>query len=199
MQTSNVTKWIREEENRINILRAIHQPMTASQISRRTGIPVNICSHVIGKFTTAGITACLNPKARNSRVYGLTELGIRCRQHLCRNTDQPSKEYDCPSVNWELYGWVCFNHREMVIKTLKEPMQPSAIKRTLRLQKPNVKISANNIRDVMRLFVALGIVQPVRIRKRAHPRYELTSLGLQLQQLLIQAEIPFSHNSSTHK
>jgi len=170
---------------------AIQQPLTARQIGRKTGIPQDTCSYLIGKFTTEGLTICLNPNARNSRVYGLTEPGIRYQNQLWRDLNQPGKGYDCPSVNWDIYGWVCFSHRAGVIKTLTAPMQPSEIKRILRVQKPNMKISANNIRDVVRLLLARGIVQPVRIRKKAHPRYELTPLGTQLRRLLIQAENPF--------
>jgi len=68
-------------------------------------------------------------------------------------------------------------------------MQPSAINRTLRIYKPDVKISANNIRDVVRLLLEKGIVQKVFVRKKAHPRYELTKLGHKLRQLLIQSEM----------
>lgn len=67
-------------------------------------------------------------------------------------------------------------------------MQPSEIKRQIRIQKPNTKISANNIRDVVKLLLEKELVQKVYVRKKAHPRYELTELGIKLRQLLIQAE-----------
>ena len=52
-----------------------------------------------------------------------------------------------------------------------------------------MKISANNIRDVIKLLLEKGIVQKVHIRKKAHPRYELTDSGIKLRELLIQAEM----------
>ena len=49
-------------------------------------------------------------------------------------------------------------------------------------------MSANNVRDVIRLFVASGIVRSVPGKRRAHPRYELTMLGDVLRTLLLRAE-----------
>ncbi|RKY12554.1 MAG: hypothetical protein DRP65_00845 [Planctomycetota bacterium] len=170
---------------------AMNQPLTAKQIARKTGIPMDTCSYTIAKLTARGLLTCLNPKAMNSRLYWITELGRQCRKQLYQDKNLPYKEYDLPSVNWPLYGWLCYSHRAAVIRFLTEPMQPSAIKRTLRIYKPNVKISANNIRDVVRLLLEKGIVQKVFVRKKAHPRYELTEVGHKLRQLLIQSEMSF--------
>ena len=171
---------------------SISQPLTAKQIARRTGIDVDTCSYVLGKCAVRRFVTCLNPNARSSRLYWVTRLGQGCRKKLLResaphDTPQP---YELPEVDWELYGWACFRHRGAVIKTLTRPMQPSEIKRILRVHGPRVRISANNIRDVMRLFLQRGIVQKVFVRKKAHPRYELTELGQRMQRLLSRAEAP---------
>jgi len=92
------------------------------------------------------------------------------------------------SVNWALYGWVCYSHRSVVLRALTEPMQPSEIRRRIRHRFPAAKISANNVRDIIRLFEKHGIVQKVFIKKKAHPRYELTESGVPFQKLLNQAE-----------
>ena len=188
MQTSNVYEWIEKEESRKKILTVLKMPLTTKQLARKTGIPMDACSYMVAKFTLKGVSTCLNPEARNSRLYWLTELGTSCRKQLCQDLNIPYRESDLHSVNWTLFGWICFSHRSIVIKILNDPMQPAEIKRQIRIQKPNTKISANNIRDVIKLFLAEGIVQPIKIRKKAHPRYELTDFGNQLKQLLIQAE-----------
>ncbi len=170
------------------------QPLTAKQISKRTRIDLDTCSYVLGRFVSKGLSVCLNPNARNSRLYWLTDLGRTCRQRLRRELNLPGqaeKAYDLPSVNWELYGWVCFSHRATVIRTMSRPMQPSEVKRILRVHRPRMKISANNIRDIVKLFLSRGIVQPVKIKKKAHLRYELTDVGNQFRQLLMQAEAGF--------
>jgi len=77
------------------------------------------------------------------------------------------------------------------MKTLTVPMQPSEIKRAIRKKKPGMKISANNIRDVVKLLLEKRIVQKVYIRKKAHPRYELTDSGNQFRELLLQSEMTF--------
>ena len=194
MHNSETHKWIEKEENRKKILKSISQPCTSKQIARRTRIDMDTCSYVLGKFTARGLVTCLNPKARNSRLYYVTPLGRDCQRALHEDSpaDRPQVAHDIPSVNWDLYGWVCFSHRAAIIRILDSPMQPSAIKRRLRNTCPNVTISANNIRDIIRLFLAKGIVQKVTVRKKAYPRYELTETGTKLRQLLSMAAMPLS-------
>ena len=169
----------------------IRQPLTGKQIGRRTGIPMDTCSYVVAKLVTKGLLICLNPEARNSRLYWLTDLGIQCRKRLHRDLALAYEEYDLPSIDWALYGWICYSHRAAVIRALAEPMQPSEIKRTLRFHRSSVKISANNIRDVVKLLLEKGIVRKVFVRKKAHPRYELTGSGKQFRELLVQSEMTF--------
>ena len=177
-----------EKRNEEQILLALKQPLTAKQIAGKTSIPEYTCSYLMAKFVKNGLTLCINPKARNSRLYWLTKLGRKYRKNLCNKSKLSYIEYDLENIDWHLYGWVCFNHRSMVIKFLTEAMQPSKVKRILRLRKANIRISANNIRDVIRLLLSKGIVRPVKVKKKAHLRYELTELGIKFRQLLIQAE-----------
>ncbi len=192
MQTSNVYEWIKKEEHRTTVLASLTQPLTAKQLSRKTRIGIDTCSHVVGRFAEHGLAVCLNPAARSSRLYGLTDRGRKCRERICRELGLLEKPEACelPTVDWALYGWLCFSHRAAIMRILSEPMQPSAMKRRLRNVNSSVKISANNIRDVIRLFLQKEIVQKIFIRKKAHPRYELTELGRKLQGLLIRAEVP---------
>jgi hypothetical protein len=149
---------------------------------------VDTCSYLLGKFTVKGLSICLNPGAIKSRLYWLTVFGLRCRKQLHTDLKLPYKEYNLPDINWHLYGWVNFNHRSAIIKILTIPMQPAEIKKALRIRRPNIKISANNVRDIIKLFLARNIVRPVKIRKKAHLRYELTDLGTKLRQLLLRAD-----------
>ncbi len=169
----------------------IKQPLTGKHIGRRTGIPIDTCSYVVAKLVTKGLLTCLNPEARNSRLYWLTDLGAQCRKKLHQDLALAYEEHDLPSIDWSLYGWICFSHRSIVMKTLAVPMQPSEIKRVIRKKKTGMKISANNIRDVVKLLLEKGIVQKVFVRKKAHPKYELTDSGNQLRELLIQSEITY--------
>jgi transcription initiation factor IIE alpha subunit len=189
MEHTKVYQWIRQQETRKNILIAMHQPITAKQLAQRTGIPVDTCSYIIAKSTVQDLLICLNPKARSSRLYGLTELGIRCQAQLREDLKLPQKEYNYSDIDWNLYGWICFSHRAAVIKTLLTPMQPSEIKRTIRKKKAKMKISANNIRDIVKLLLEKRIVHKVFVKKKAHPKYELTDLGIKLRQLLVRANV----------
>ena len=169
----------------------IKQPLTGKQIGRRTGIPIDTCSYVVAKLVTRGLLICLNPKARNSRLYWLTGLGVQCQKRVHQDSALSYEEYDLPSIDWALYGWICFSHRSIVMKTLTVPMQPSEIKRMIRKRRAGMKISANNIRDVVKLLLEKGIVQKVYFRKKAHPKYELTDSGNKLREILMQSEMSF--------
>ncbi len=191
MEINCAYKKITKKENRKTILMAIDQPMTAKQISKRTGLNSVICCKALKNFVLDGLVVCLNPAAHNSRLYWLTDIGKECQKRLSLKLNLPQKDYDFPEVDWSLYGWTCYNHRAAIIRILTEPMQPSEIKRTLRRHRSSIKISANNIRDVVKLLLEKQIVQKVHVRKKAHPRYELTDSGKRFQELLMQSEMTF--------
>ncbi len=188
MQTSSIHTWIESEQTRRAVLLAITQPLTVRQISARTGIDLDTCSYVLGKFTARKLATCLNRDARSSRVYWTTALGRQCQRRCQPGFSKKLQGF--PPVDWAIYGWLCFRHRSAIMRILTEPMQPSEMKRRLRRANANVTISANNVRDIIRLFLAKGLVRRIFVRKKAHPRYELTESGLQFQALLNQARVP---------
>jgi DNA-binding PadR family transcriptional regulator len=180
--------WVSEGPQK-QIFLHLQQPATATQLSWQLGVPASQCSHALEKLSKYGLLRCMNPSARRSRLYWLTRLGKAWQRRL-RQLDKLSPAvHDCPDLDWPLFGDVCFSHRAAVIRALTEPMQPAHIKRRLILKDQQIKISANNIRDVIRFLHARGVVEPVVVRKRAHPLYRLTETGKQMQRLLLQAEV----------
>ncbi len=170
--------------------------MTATQLSRLTGSDLNRTMFVVRGLIKLQFLRCLNPQARRSRLYWLTGRGAAYCWRVClgRCDDQPS-------IDWDLYGWVCYSHRAAILKALAGPLQSCEIKRKARFANPGLKMSANNVRDVIRLFVGKNIVRTVLGKRRAHPRYELTSLGDTLRSLLLRAEQfrqAGSHRSGDH-
>ena len=100
----------------------------------------------------------------------------------------PIYAYDFPIVDWELYGWICYSHRAAIIKALTEPLQPASIRRKIKRLFPDIKISANNVADILQLFLKKGVIKPVSIRRKVFCRYELTELGNKFQILLCRVE-----------
>lgn len=196
MQPSEAYLWVKQAERRQNVLIRLTQPMTANQLARQTRLSRDCCSAALWELATHRLTTCLNPHARSSRLYWLTQQGKTCQRRLYRERGLGIPVSLLPDLDWALYGWVCFRHRATVIRALTEPLQPAAIKHRARARDPNVRLSANNVRDVIRLFAAKGIVRPVRVRRKAHLRYELTELGLAFQRLLVSAEAMPSHQRS---
>jgi len=170
------------------MLISIQQPMTAKQLSRQIAVSNETCSYLLGKFAAIQLCVCLNPEAGNSRLYWMTDIGREIQDNLREEMNLPKWDIGFHSVNWALYGWVCYSHRSVVLRALTEPMQPSEIRRKIRHRFSSAKISANNVRDIIRLFEKQGIARKVFFRKKAHPRYELTETGLIFQKLLNRAE-----------
>ncbi len=189
MKRKETYQWAERSEKRKSVLLNIKQPMTALQLSKKTGFSPEQCSTLLGQLTLCGLVKCLNSTATRSRLYWLTPIGILCQKKLTNDKTLPDMAKDLPDIDWELYGWVCYNHRAAIIKALTEPMQPAVVKRKIKQQNPKIKMSANNVRDIMKLFLEKEIVESVKVGKKAHLRYELTGLGRKLQKLLSQAEI----------
>lgn len=164
------------------------QPINATQLSRRTKSSRDSCSHVLNELLIYELVACLNPAARCSRLYWLTSLGHRCREKLCPKSSIPKPIPNLTKAEWILYGAVCFSHRSAVIKTLHKPLQSAKIKRIATFLIPDLKLSANNVREVVQFLKTGGIVNTVYISGKAHPRYRLTKLGEQLKTLLLMAD-----------
>ncbi len=186
MRTSEAHQYVTQSKRRTLVVKHLTQPMTATQLSRRAGLNHDACRRILGELAGHGILSCLNPDARRSRVYWFTQLGLASIKRLANHS--LSEDIDYSTIHWNLYGWVCYRHRAAVLKTMTEPMQPATIKRKARSRDPTLRMSANNTRDIMRLFRERGIVQPVYLRKKAHARYELTETGKTLQRLLIQTD-----------
>ena len=185
MKYNDAYEWIKTNESRKRILLLMKLPLTAKQMSPKLQIDPARSSRLLSDFVDKGFAVCLNLNAQNSRLFNLTPLGKDCQRKLCLELNLPLKELAVPAVDWNLYGWVCFSHRAAIVKTLTEPMKPSEIKRQLRRRNSRVNISANNIRDIIKLFAEKGIVEKVYLKRKVHPLYELTQTGKQLQALLL--------------
>ena len=188
LQPSEAFKYLHQTDRRNRIFSSINQPLTAQQLSRRTGLSFDICQDVIPQLAAYGLLRCLNENARRGRLYWLTKLGESFQSGFLEQLGKKPLEHCVPDLDWKLYGWVCFNHRSAIIRVLTEPMQPATIKRKARARDPTLHMSANNVRNVIQLFLAQAIVQPVRVRKKTHLRYELTELGKRFQELLWRVE-----------
>ena len=187
MQPSEAYQTLHQSQRRKNIMSSLLQPMTAKQIAHYTDLSIDTCSYVLGELVTYKIITCLNVASRRSRLYWLTDLGKNCQKKLFAEQELPEPKHDFPGVDWNLYGWVCFSHRSAIIRAMYGPMQPVTIKHKARSRNPLIRMSANNVRDVIRLFLARGIVQPVKVKRKAHLHYELTDSGKKLQTLLNRA------------
>ena len=179
--------WLVQSEKRKRILISFNQPLTATHISRRAGVTLDSCLHLIWGLGQRGLTYCLNPNTRFNRLHWLTPRGKECRRMLREALGLKKDTVRVPTVPWDLFSSVCFSHRSAVVKAMHGPMQSSRIKKRALGRDPSLRMSANNVRDVMKYLLSEGIAQKVMIGDRPHPRFELTDLGRTFQELLFYA------------
>jgi len=174
-------------DRRQRILVVVDQPLTATQCSARARVPRSECCAVLRRLHADRLVVCLNPGAVNHRVYWLTARGAKMQASLYRDQqlDPPTLSY--PELDWELYGRTCSTHRSLVIRALREPMQPSRIRLLAKMRDATIRMSGNNARDAIRFLHEQGVVRQVPRRKRSHPVYELTPEGKKIQWLQLRA------------
>ena len=168
--------------------------MTPKQLSVRTGLRAKTARAAVRELHLYGIVVCLTPERQQGRVYGLTLRGIRCKQRVCTRAHNASQLPFDPMFDWNVYGWLCFSQRRACLLTLNGPMQPATIARhaaRAHRDRPfdatRIRMSANNARDIVKLFLKQGLVTTVQVRRRAHTHFTLTELGKQCQLLLHRA------------
>ncbi len=183
-----VYRWLTQGKRRKRIITHLKQPMTAKQLAQITGLREDCCSYVLKELSAYRLVYCLNPGARRSRLYWLTNKCKQYQKKILKTHGLSIYAYDFPIVDWKLYGWICYSHRAAIIEVMTEPLQPASIRRKIKQQGPGMKISANNVADILRLFLKRKIIKPVNIRRKVFCRYELTELGNKLQNLLHHAE-----------
>ncbi len=170
-------------------LARLHQPLTTLQLARREGLDLDRAGYLLWELSLHDLVTCLNRSARQSRVYWLTDQGARVQRHARNLLRLRPIEPDFPRVNWDTYGWSCFRHRSAIIKALDRPLRPVQIKRRARQRDQEVRMSANNVRDAIKLLLARGIVQSVAVPREPNPSYELTGSGRAIRDLLLRAEV----------
>ena len=190
MEFAQAYYWLGLSEKRKLILSNLHQPLTATQVASRTGIGRDSSLHHLWSLTLRKILRCLNRDTRYSRLYWLTGLGQACQRRMRKDAGQGSLVHQYPKIPWDLYSSVCYRHRSAVIEAMRGQMQAAAIKRKALSRDSTLRMSANNVRDVMKYLVETEVVEEIRVRKRRHPRFELTDLGLEFQKLLLGVRIP---------
>ena len=189
--SQNATDWIVQAPARAAVLAALTQPLTATQLARRTGTRRDQCSKVITGLLSQALARCRNAGARRSRLYWVTRPGQRLRDRVRKLLELAPCSVPPSDVDWNTYGWLCYTHRSAVVKALDRPMRPAEIKHRARFLDTAVRISVSNVRDIVRLLLARGIAEPVRIRRRSRPRYQLTASGRQFRDLLIRADAEY--------
>ena len=182
--------WIKQGERRQVVLLNLSQPLTATQLSRKTRIARDAISYVLWELSLYQLVECCNPSYARNRVYRPTKLGLEIQNWLLKQWGLNKLSDHSFDVDCDLLGWVSFSHRSAIIKTLERPMQSATAKRAARARTPELRMSANNVRDALKLMEKKRVVRRKYISGKSHPHFELTDTGRELQQLLWKADTP---------
>ena len=178
--------WLQQGEERLRVLGALTQPLTANQIALRIGKSRTSVSEHIRQMRIYQLLTCLNPSAHQSRVYWLTDDGKLRRTAVARGDEV----LECPDIDWDLYGDLCFRHRRTVLLTLNGRMRPPLVKKRALANDPRLRMSVDNCREVLYWMQSRGVVRSIRPRGRRFALYELTGVGGTCQHLMRQALMP---------
>ncbi len=144
-------------KNRRRLIASLTQPLTPTQLSLRTGMPKASCCESLRELRASGHVECLTPKATSPRVYFLTDAGVELQHQFYESRGTEPPKLDLPEADWGKYARMCTSHRSIVLKTLREPMQPSRIKRRAYHDDPSIRMSANNARETTHCVVSISV------------------------------------------
>lgn len=187
-EVHELSNWISKSSVRPKVLLGLKQPMTARQLSKQTDHTLHNCKCALQEFRTKNLVKCINPVARRSRLYWLTDLGVLAQKRLCGQYGLGDWEYDFPNVPWDVYGWTCFSHRTAILKALKQPMSARKIKRIAYMEDETIRLPYSSVTLILRQFREKGIACLAEAGKKRDVKNELTDLGWKLRLLMTRAE-----------
>ena len=158
---SPLYNWLMLSRHRQMVLQLLTKPKIPAEIQRELSksnykISLNAVSSTLVDFARRKIAVCITEDKATGRLYKLTALGEKLRQHLLEPSDSHSRKPDSKNIDWELYAWVRRGlQRQAVLRVMHKPISTAEIRRQAR--QFNQKISLNNTIDVLREFVKKGI------------------------------------------
>lgn len=186
---SETEHWLRQGEERLSLLRALTQPVTAAQLAARVKkLTSTVCEH-LRQLRVYDVVACLNPTAHRGRVYWLTGIGVDA---VCRLFERVQPLEAPKGINWSMYGDLSFPYRRAVLLSMRGRMRPAQVKKQALAGDGRLRMSVDNCREVLYWMRTRGVVRAVRPRGERRKCYELTEVGKACQQLMRQALSPFA-------
>ncbi len=189
IKPDNAMEWLQRGRLRHEAFLCVKQPFTVCQLARDLQKSWPAARFLLRELELKRLVKCLNRDSGRRKVYWLTWKGIVCHRRLRKHCGMSALDYRLPDLDWALYGGLCYTHRAAVVKVLEEPLQAVEIRRRACARDPRLRLSANNVRDVLKALKSEGVVAPVQIKKKAHTRFQLTESGAICRRFLLQARI----------
>jgi hypothetical protein len=168
--------WLKKDKRRETLLLSFIQPATAKQLSNRTEIKFSICNSFMKKLSAFGLSICRNSDSQRGKLYDLTDAGEVVLKQIANERGITVRYW----IDWKLFACLAFNQRSDVLLTWRNPnesLRAIEIKERAQKQKPSTKMSANNVRDVLRYLTENALVIKILKPRSTFPRFEITELG----------------------
>lgn len=180
-------QYVRRSVRRQHLMRLLSQPMTPAHLAQQAGLTTKAACKVVAELREHGLIECLTPNIQRGRLYARTTLGESVWSLIKKRSASEPPANKLPAEDHLAYASVCYRHRSVVVRGLGMPRQASQIKHWIRSNLPGAKISANNVRDVLRKLIRIGIVYRTNSDHEYYPVYALTKRGQRFRDLLDQA------------
>ena len=162
-------QYVRRSVRRQRFMELLNQPMTPSQLAMHAGMTTKTACKVVAELREHGLIECLAPGMQRGRPYARTGLGEAVWLLIKQRPESSASKL--PQKDHASYASVCHRHRSVVVRGLGTPRRASQIKQWVRTNLPGVKISANNVRDVLRKLTCLDVAKRVNSEQDHYPVY----------------------------
>lgn len=130
--------WICKSGKRINVLLCMRKPAIKTDVEKKFN-SISLTRYKLklkmADFVRHGLTYCINPRAKEGRVYCLTNRGINIARGIAREKSIPWN-YSVPEIrNWSTYGWVaCGNRRKNLLFEMMKKVKATTVNPTGRIK-----------------------------------------------------------------
>ena len=160
--------------------------MTTREITRLAGISKGENTRrELRKLESIGFIICISSAVKKSRLYAITEKGLKYLKRKFHSIDYNNYLYDTllqeKNIEWDTYAWIINSKRRQDILQVTKKDYPKTAKQIRIDSREDIakRISAIKTREILRDFLEKGLVQA---KKEKHERrvFCLTEKGFKI-------------------
>jgi len=149
---------------------------------------MNLCKKSMYFLRAYGLVTCLTPYRTRHRLYWLTQLGADCQEGLVQHHRLERIPHSFPELDYAVYAALTARNRRAVVLSLTYPMRAMEVKKRAIGVYPQIRMTGDHTRELLRRLVRLGVVEREFAFDRSYSRFRLSATGRLMHNLLLGAE-----------